>query len=103
MSRAGLRLPAGRGDFACGHRDGSLIGAVWIGTDPSRSRALTQPCQDLETGIAVGGRNANFSLKIPHCTLGVAADTAVAAVGIETERGEAALDLLGDRRQKLDR
>src|SRR6266436_5656419 len=59
--------------------------------DPSRSGALTQPGQNLESGIAVGGRNANFSLKIPYCTLGVATDPAITAVGVKAERSEAAL------------
>src|SRR5712691_747782 len=71
-----------------------LSALVGMDADPSRSGALTQPGQDLETGIAVGGRNANFSLKVPHRPLSVAADAAVAAVGIEAERGEAALQFL---------
>src|SRR5215471_593900 len=62
--------------------------------DPSGSGALTQPGQHLEAGIAVGGRLADFSLKVAHRTLGVAANPAVAAVGVETERGEAALQFL---------
>src|SRR5215831_3024182 len=67
------------------------------------SRALTQPRQDLETGIAVGGRNANFSLELLHRTLGIATDPAIAAFGVEAECGEAALQLLhlGKRHQPL--
>src|SRR5258706_12927195 len=56
---------------------------------PSRSGALTQPGQDLETGIAVGGSHADFSLEITHGALGVATDPAVAAVGVAAELGEA--------------
>src|SRR5215831_21415371 len=69
----------------------------------TRSRALTQPPQDLETGITVGGRNANFSLELLHRTLGIATDPAIAAVGVEAECGEAALQLLylGKRHQPL--
>src|SRR6266404_5385621 len=61
---------------------------------PSRSGALTQPGQDLETGIAVGGSHADFSLEITHGALGVATDPAVAAVGVEAELGEAELQFL---------
>src|SRR5258706_8356455 len=61
---------------------------------PSRSGALTQPGQDLETGIAVGGSHADFSLEITHGALGVATDPAVAAVGVEAELGEAVLQFL---------
>src|ERR1700693_5109811 len=60
----------------------------------SNSGALAQLGQDLETGIAVGGRNARFSLKIAHRALGVAADAAVPAVGVKAERGQAALQFL---------
>jgi hypothetical protein len=85
--------------------NGFLIGRdrVLTGRDPSRSRALTQPCQDLETGIAVSGQNANFSLEVAHRALGVAPDPAVGAVGVKAERGEAALKLLdvGERRGAL--
>src|SRR5215813_13459644 len=61
---------------------------------PSRSGALTQPGQDLEAGIAVGGSQADFLLEIPHRALGVAADPAIAPVGVEAEPGEAELQFL---------
>src|SRR5215470_1317065 len=68
---------------------------------PSRSGALTQPGQDLETGITVGGSHADFFLEIPHRALGVAADPAIAPVGVEAEPGEADLQFLhlGKRHQ----
>ncbi len=73
------------------------------GEDPSRSGALAQPGQHLDSGIAIGGSNANFPLVIPHRALGFVAETAVAAVGIESERGEAALHFLnfGEREAAL--
>src|SRR5258708_19338503 len=58
---------------------------------PTRSGALTQPGQDLDTGIAVGGSHADFSLEITHRALGIATDPAVAPAASEATLGQAAL------------
>ena len=74
------------GRLTCGH----VFGRSRMAGRPSRSGALTQPGQDLATGIAVGGRNANFSLIVAQGVLGIATDpTACAAEGGRNPSGNA--------------
>src|SRR5437868_6987993 len=64
------------------------------------SQALTQPCQKLHAGIAVGGLDAGFALKVADCHHGIVAYAAVRAAGVKAKRGEALLDLLHLRERR---
>src|SRR5664279_6062259 len=61
---------------------------------PTGSRALTQPCQNFQPGIAVGGLHADLLLEGDNRFHGVGAGAAVDAVGFEAVFVEAALDFL---------
>src|SRR5260370_19660702 len=67
------------------------------------SEALTQPRQELDAGVAVGGLHADLALEFLDRGHGVVADAAIGAAGVETKGGEALLDLLhfGERRRAL--
>src|SRR5664279_4143605 len=64
------------------------------GRHPTGSRALTQPRQHLEAGIAVGRVHADLFLEGENGFHSVAAGAAVDTVGLEAALVEAALDLL---------
>ena len=64
------------------------------------SRTLAQPCQQPHAGIAVR-LQADLALVVADGGHRAGADAAVGALGVEAERGQAALDLLdlGQRRR----
>jgi len=55
---------------------------------------LAQPGEKVDAGIAVGRRHACLKLIIAHRDRRAIADAAIGATGIESERGEPALDFL---------
>src|SRR5665213_643513 len=61
---------------------------------PTGSRALTQPREHLQAGIAVGGLHADLLLEGENGLDGIAAGAAVDAVGLVTMRDKPALDFL---------
>src|ERR1700693_1709580 len=58
------------------------------------SRALPQPGQHLEPRVTVGGLEPRLALERAHRHHRVPADPAVAAAGVEAERGQTPLNLL---------
>src|ERR1700704_3603163 len=80
-----------RAHMTAGHMESRMIPALATGAAVSRrrgSRALPQPRQHLESGVAVGGLEPGFALECLHGHHRVMANPAVAAAGIEAERGQ---------------
>src|SRR5579872_3644550 len=71
--------------------------------DKGRSTTLSQSCQHFQSAIAVGWRQSNLGLIIPHGLHGVIADPAVGAAGVKAGLGQARLQFLdlGQRQRAL--